>query len=224
MYIYGKNAVLEALKKEKIKKIYLYKNFNDYNILNKIENYTISYKTKEELDELVRGNHQGILALIDDYKYAQLDDVLKENIIIMLDHLEDPHNFGAIIRTAEAAGIKSIIIPKDRSVKVNSTVAKVSVGTIENVNIAIVSNLVNTIKELKDKGYWIIGTDMRGTDYKTIDYSGKIVIVIGNEGKGMSRLVKENCDFIASIPMKGTTNSLNASVAAALIMFEAVRK
>jgi len=142
---------------------------------------------------------------------------------VMLDHLEDPHNFGAIIRTCEAAGVKSIIIPKDRSVRVNATVTKVSVGTIENVNIAMVSNLVNTLKELKDKGYWVIGTDMDGTDYKDIDYSGKIVIVIGSEGKGLSRLVEENCDFIASIPMKGTVNSLNASVAAALVIYEAVR-
>lgn len=226
MYIYGKNAALEALEKEKVKKIYVYENINDKNILNRVNdsNVSICYKTKFELDNMVEGNHQGIVLEVDDYEYASLDDILKENIIIMLDHLEDPHNFGAIIRTCEAAGIKSIIIPKDRSVKVNGTVSKVSVGTILNVNIAMVNNLVNTIKELKDKGYWIIGTDMNGTDFKNIDYSGKIVIVIGNEGKGMSRLVKENCDFIASIPMKGTVNSLNASVAAGLIMFEAVRK
>ena len=226
MYIYGKNAALEALEKEKVKKIYIYENTNDKNILNKITNsdIPICYKTKFELDKMTDGNHQGIVLEVDDYKYTTLDNILKENIIIILDHLEDPHNFGAIIRTCEAAGIKSIIIPKDRSVKVNSTVSKVSVGTILNVNITIVNNLVNTIKELKNKGYWIIGTDMNGTDFKKIDYSGKIVIVIGNEGKGMSRLVKENCDFIASIPMNGTVNSLNASVAAALIMFEAVRK
>ncbi|MBQ9011768.1 MAG: 23S rRNA (guanosine(2251)-2'-O)-methyltransferase RlmB, partial [Bacilli bacterium] len=177
-----------------------------------------------QLDEIENGNHQGIILEVDDYNYSSLDEIEKEDIIVMLDHLEDPHNFGAIIRTCEAAGIKSIIIPKDRSVKVNGTVSKTSVGTINNVNIAIVNNLVNTIKKLKEKGYWIIGTDMEGTDYKEIDYTGKIVLVVGNEGKGISKLVKENCDFMASIPMNGKVNSLNASVAAALIIYEAVRK
>lgn len=227
MYIYGKNVAKEAIeKKEKIKKAFIYEHFNDKDLLNELinKNIKIDYKTKFELDQIEKSNHQGIILEIDDYEYASLDKVLEEDIIIMLDHLEDPHNFGAIIRTCEAAGITSIIIPKDRSVKVNGTVAKVSVGTIENVNIAMVNNLVNTIKELKNKGYWVIGTDMKGTDYKQIDYNGKIVIVIGNEGKGLSRLVQENCDFIASIPMNGEVNSLNASVAAALVIFEAVRK
>lgn len=226
MYIYGKNVAKEALlDKGKVKKAFVYKKFNDKELLNEIrkQNIKISYLEKHELDKIEDGNHQGIILDVMDYEYASLDDVMEEDIIVMLDHLEDPHNFGAIIRTCEAAGIKSIIIPKDRSVRVNSTVTKVSVGTIENVNIAMVNNLVNTLKELKDKGYWVIGTDMEGTDYKKIDYSGKIVIVIGSEGKGLSRLVQENCDFIASIPMKGTVNSLNASVAAALIIYEAVR-
>lgn len=226
MYIYGKNVAMEALsQKGKVRKAFVYKKFNDKELLNEIrkQNIKISYLEKHELDKIEDGNHQGIILDVMDYEYASLDDVIEEDIIVMLDHLEDPHNFGAIIRTCEAAGIKSIIIPKDRSVRVNSTVTKVSVGTIENVNIAMVNNLVNTLKELKDKGYWVIGTDMEGTDYKKIDYSGKIVIVIGSEGKGLSRLVQENCDFIASIPMKGTVNSLNASVAAALIIYEAVR-
>jgi len=226
MYIYGKNVAKEALlEKGKVKKAFVYKKFNDTGLLNELnkQNIKINYLEKYELDNLEKGNHQGIILEVADYEYASLDDVLNENIIVMLDHLEDPHNFGAIIRTCEAAGIKSIIIPKDRSVKVNSTVTKVSVGTIEHVNIVMVNNLVNTLKELQDKGYWVIGTDMEGTDYKEIDYSGKIVIVIGSEGKGLSRLVEENCDFIASIPMKGTVNSLNASVAAALVIYEAVR-
>ena len=141
----------------------------------------------------------------------------------MLDHIEDPHNLGAIIRTCEAAGLKAIIIPKDRAVKVNSTVIKVSAGAAANVKISMVNNLVNTIKKLKNRGYWIIGTDMNGQDYRNIDYQGKIVIVIGNEGKGLSRLVEANCDFITSIPMNGKINSLNASVAAALIIYEVVR-
>jgi len=226
MYIYGKNVAKEALlEKGKVKKAFVYNNFNDRELLNELksQNIKIKYMDKYELDKIENGNHQGIILDVTDYEYASLDEVMKEDIIVMLDHLEDPHNFGAIIRTCEAAGVKSIIIPKDRSVRVNATVTKVSVGTIENVNIAMVSNLVNTLKELKDKGYWVIGTDMEGTDYKEIDYSGKIVIVIGSEGKGLSRLVQENCDFIASIPMKGTVNSLNASVAAALVIYEAVR-
>ncbi len=225
MYIYGKNVALEAIEKENIKKAFIYENFSDKNLIKKLidKKINIIYKNKFELDKMIKGNHQGIILEIDDFKYSKIKDILNENIIVMLDHLEDPHNFGAIIRTCEAAGIKSIIIPKDRSVKVTGTVSKVSVGTIENVKIALVNNLVNTIKELKKNNYWVIGTDMEGTDYRSIDYNGKIVIVIGNENKGLSRLVEENCDFIAAIPMKGEVNSLNASVAAALIIFEAVR-
>ena len=223
MRVYGKNVAKEVLEKENIRRVYLSKNFNDREILQKIEKYPVKYLDKKILDSMEK-NNQGIIIEIDDYKYDSLDEIEKEDVIIMLDHLEDPHNFGAIIRSVEAAGYKNIIIPKDRSVTVNPTVIKTSVGTIEKVKIARVSNLVTTMRELKEKGYWIIGTDMVGDDYKKIDYSGKIVIVIGNEGKGMSRLVKENCDFIASIPMKGTVNSLNASVAAALIIFEAVRR
>lgn len=224
MRVYGKNVAKEVLENEKIKRVYLANNFNDKEIIDKLKDIPIKHVDKKVLDSMERGNHQGIIIEIDDYDYYNLDEIEKENVIIMLDHLEDPHNFGAIIRTVEAAGYQSIIIPKDRSVSVNPTVIKTSTGTIENVKIARVSNLVTTIKELKQKGYWIIGTDMHGNDFKEIDYSGKIVIVIGNEGKGMSRLVKENCDFIASIPMKGKVNSLNASVAAALIIYEAVRK
>ncbi len=225
MYVYGKNVAKEILsKKQKINKALLYNNFSDNEIISalKKQNVKIKYLTKDELNKIETGNHQGIILEVDDYKYSTLDE-LTDSVIVMLDHLEDPHNFGAIIRTCEAAGIKNIIIPKDRSVKVTSSVIKVSVGAIENVKIAVVNNLVNTIKELKQKGYWIIGTDMKGTDYKKIDYSGKIVLVIGNEGKGLSRLTEENCDFIASIPMRGKVNSLNASVAAALIIYEAIR-
>lgn len=222
MRVYGKNVVKEYLKeKQKIKKAYVYENFNDKEILENLDN--ITYLDKKSLDELESGNHQGIILEVEDYKYTYIDDIINEDIIVILDHIEDPHNFGAIIRTCESAGIKSIIIPKDRSVKVNATVMKTSVGTLENVKISMVSNLVNTIKKLKENNFWIIGTDMEGTDYKQIDYNGKIALIIGNEGKGISRLVKENCDFIASIPMKGKVNSLNASVAAAIIIYEAVR-
>ena len=226
MRVYGKNVAKEVIEKENIRKAYISKNFNDKEIIDKLRENKIQIKFIEKniLDKMEKGNHQGIILEIEDYEYKPLDEIEKEDVIIMLDHLEDPHNFGAIIRTVESAGFKSIIIPKDRSVEVNQTVMKTSVGALENVKIAKVGNLVNTIKKLKEKGYWVIGTDMNGQDYKTIDYTGKIVIIIGNEGKGMSRLVKENCDFIASIPMRGNVNSLNASVASALIIYEVVRK
>ncbi len=225
MKVYGKNVVKEYLnEKDKIKKAYIYEKFSDTNILNQLENIPCEYLSKFDLDKIENGNHQGVILEVEDYKYTYIDDMLDSKIIVILDHLEDPHNFGAIIRTCEAAGINSIVIPKDRSVKVNATVMKTSAGTLENVNISVVSNLVNVIKKLKKNGFWIIGTDMEGTDYKNIDYTGKIALVIGNEGKGISKLVEENCDFIAKIPMYGTVNSLNASVAAALVIYEAVRK
>ena len=225
MRVYGKNVAKEILQKPNtIKKAYIYENFNDNEILEQLKKAGIPCKflDKKSLDDTEEGNHQGIILEIDDYKYTFLDELLDRDIIIILDHLEDPHNFGAIIRTCEAAGINSIIIPKDRSVKVNATVMKTSAGTLENVDICMVSNIVNAIKTLKDNGFWIIGTDMEGTDYRKIDYKGKIAIVIGNEGKGLSRLTEENCDFVAKIPMYGTVNSLNASVAAALVIYEAV--
>ena len=224
--IYGRNVVKEALdNNEVIKKAYVYKNFNDRGILNKLSknNIKINYLEKYELDKIESGNHQGIILEVNDYDYASIDEIMDDKVVVMLDHLEDPHNLGAIIRTCEAAGVKSIVIPKDRAVKVNSTVIKVSVGAIKNVRIVMVNNLVNTLKELKDNGFWVIGTDMQGADYRTLDYSGKVVLVIGNEGKGLSRLTRENCDFMARIPMRGEVNSLNASVAAALVIYEAVR-
>lgn len=223
MYIYGKNVATEYLKtKNKIKKIYLSKNFKDDIGTN---NIPVKYMEKYEMDKMVDGLHQGIILEVEDYKYADIDDVINtpNALIVILDHLEDPHNFGAIIRTCEAAGVTGIIIPKDRSVEVNATVIKVSTGTTENMKIAKVTNLVQTIKELKEKNFWIVGTDMHGTDYDKIDYKGNIAIVIGNEGSGMSRLVKENCDFIATIPMIGTTDSLNASVSTGIIVYEAIK-
>ena len=219
MYVYGKNVAKDI--KTKIEKAYVVKNFKDKDILSKI-NAPIVYVDKQKLDSMVDGLHQGIVLKIKDYDFYDIQD-LTDDVIVILDHLEDPHNLGAIIRTCEAAGIKDIVIPKDRSVSINSTVMKTSAGCLDRVKIASVTNLVNTINYLKEKGYWIIGTDMIGTDYKDLDYKGKIVIIIGNEGKGMSRLVKESCDFIASIPMYGEVNSLNASVAAAIILFEARR-
>lgn len=222
MLVYGKNVLKDIIEhKTKVSKAFVYKNFDDKDLINRL-NTKVMYLEKYELDKMVDGLHQGVILQIDDYKYYDIDSL--DEKIVMLDHIEDPHNLGAIIRTCEAAGINSIIIPKDRSVLVNGTVMKTSAGTLNHVKICQVTNLVNTISYLKNKGYWIIGTDMQGNDYKTIDYSGKIVIIIGNEGKGISKLVKENCDFIATIPMNGEVNSLNASVAAGIIIFESVRK
>lgn len=228
MYIYGKNVALETLKnKEKIKKAFIYKNFTDENIINELNKQDINVKELEkyELDRMIDGMHQGIILEVNDFVYNDVDElIIDDALIVILDHIEDPHNFGAIIRTCEAAGVNGIIIPKDRSVEVNSTVIKVSTGAIKNMKIAQVTNLNRIIEELKKQGFWIVGTDMEGTNYYDIDYKGKIAIIVGNEGSGMSRLVKENCDFIASIKMNGTTNSLNASVATGIVVFEAVKQ
>lgn len=229
MYVYGKNVALEYLNNnKKIKKVFVQNNFNDFDVINKINKMNIRRETlsKIDMDKKVSGLHQGIILEVEDYKYSDLEDIIsnEESLIVMLDHIEDPHNFGAIIRTCEAAGVDGIIIPKDRGVEVNATVMKTSVGTTEKVKIVQVTNLNNTIKILKDKGYWIFGTDMEGTDYTKLDYKGKTCIICGNEGFGMSKLVKENCDFIATIPMKGEVNSLNASVATGIILFEAVKQ
>ena len=226
MYIYGKNVAREKLRNNsKINKIYLSEKFNDREILDLIRknNIKVSFVKNYELDKKVEGLHQGIVMEIDDVKTYSYDEIIpnikKENpVIVMLDHLEDPHNFGAIIRTSEALGVDAIIIPTDRSVKVNSTVVKTSVGAIEYIPIVRVVNLNDTIRKLKEDGYWIIATDMDGEDYSKIDYNMPVCIVIGNEGKGISRMVSENSDIIASIPMKGKINSLNASVSCAIVL------
>lgn len=232
MYIYGKNVVYEKLfNNSKINKLYLSKKFNDKKILDllKDKNIDITYLDNFKLDKMVNGLHQGIIALVNDYKTYDLKEIInninkKNPLIVMLDHIEDPHNFGAIIRTSEALGVDAIIIPEDRCVGINSTVIKTSVGAIENIKIIKVTNLVNTIKYLKDKGYWIIGTDMSSTSISEIDYKMPICLVIGNEGKGISRIVRDNCDYIASIPMTGKVNSLNASVATGIIIYEIINR
>lgn len=229
MIVYGRNVAKEYLKNpKKIEKIILQDGFDDKSILSLMENsdLNIKYMSKREIDNLSDGVHQGIMLYVSDYKYALLDDVLKTDpkFIVILDHIEDPHNFGAIIRTCEASGVDAIIIPKDRQVKVNATVMKTSVGTLENMKIVLVSNLVNAINKLKDNNFWIVGTALENSqDYREIDYSGNIGLVIGNEGSGMSRLVRESCDFIAKIPMYGKTNSLNASVASGIMIYEVIR-
>ena len=230
MIVYGKNVARDLLKNnKKIEKIVLQDNFNDKEILSLVEKNNINYKmvSKNEIDHLVDGLHQGILLYVSDYKYSSIDDLINNqdnSFLVLLDHLEDPHNLGAIIRTCEAAGVDGIIIPKDRQVQVNSTVYKTSVGTLDNVKIANVTNLVNTINKLKEAGFWIVGTALQNSvDYRDLDYSGKIALVIGNEGSGISNIVEKNCDFIAKIPMYGKTNSLNASVAAGIMIYEVIR-
>ena len=227
MLVYGRNVARDLLKKNKnIKKIIIQDGFDDKTILSLIEiiNLKPIIKTKREIDNLCSGVHQGIILDIPDYKYCELEDLLDEEVIIILDHLEDPHNLGAIIRTCEAAGIKGVIIPKDRQVGVNATVMKTSAGTLDNVSVVLVSNIVNTIEKLKKNGFWIVGTSLENSvDYREIDYQGKIVLVIGNEGAGISDLVAKKCDFLAKIPMYGETNSLNASVAAGIMIYEIIR-
>ena len=169
--------------------------------------------------DLANKNHQGIVLDIYDYEYKDIDECLNDDFVVILDHLEDPHNFGAIIRTCECAGIKHIIIPKDRSVRVNETVIKVSSGAISHVDIVMVSNLVNAINKLKKSNFFVYGADMDGKNYQEYDFSGKKVLIIGNEGKGISQIVSENCDEIISIPMKGNINSLNASVSAGILIY-----
>jgi 23S rRNA (guanosine2251-2'-O)-methyltransferase len=173
----------------------------------------------------------GIVAEINEYEYATLEEVLNKTskkpeggVLMLLDGLEDPHNLGAILRSADATGADAIIIPKNRSVSLNQTVAKVSTGAIEYVDVVQVTNLTQTIQELKKQGYWVIGLELDGSIYyDEQDYKGNVAIVVGSEGKGISRLVKENCDVLVKIPMYGKVNSLNASVSAGLILYEVVR-
>lgn len=230
MLIYGRNVAEEYLQKvEKVRKVYLQTGFHDEKLIFLIQKVKIPviYREKRELDQLANGVHQGIILDVVDFSYTDYHEFIEseDSFIILLDHLEDPHNLGAIIRTSEAAGVNGIIIPKDRGVTVNSTVIKTSTGTIDNIPISMVTNLNQTISDLKKNGFWIIGTDMNNsTDYRQIDYSGKIALIIGNEGNGISRMVRESCDFIAKIPMYGKVNSLNASVSAGIMIYEVVRQ
>lgn len=216
MLAYGVN-VLKELDNKKIKKVLTSRlEIVDYCKNNHIK---FEYVDNHYLNKLSRENHQGVIIDIYDYDYYSLSD-LEGDFVVMLDHLEDPHNFGAIIRTCAAAGVTSIIIPKDRSVKVTDVVIKTSVGTINYVKIIMVSNLVDAINKLKKQGYFIYSADMHGENYRTLDYSGKRVLVIGNEGKGISNLVKENSDFLVTIPISPKVESLNASVAAGILIYQ----
>ena len=231
MLVYGKNIAERILKDEnlveKIKFIYTDEMFlkkNGY-LFSKNLKSKVKIKQNRELDNLANGVHQGIIIDMEDYNYTSFNDLLDRDVnsILILDHILDPHNLGAIVRTAVAASIDAIIIPSDRQVLVNSTVVKTSVGAVFDIDIVLVNNINNTIKILKDNGFWIYGTVMNGEDYTKVDYSGKTAIIIGNEEKGISKLVKENCDFLVTIPISNKIDSLNASVAAALMMYEVVR-
>lgn len=219
MLVYGRN-VLKELDAKKIRKIYI----SSKELIPLLRERNLKYEMvpKDRLDKMVKGNHQGIVIDIFDYEYYTMKDI-DSNFVVILDHLEDPHNFGAIIRTCECAGITNIIIPKDRSVTVNDTVFKVSVGATEHVKIIMVSNLVNAINKLKDTGYFIYAADMDGVDYRNEEYPMKKALIIGNEGSGISRLTRENSDVILSIPMYGKINSLNASTSAGILIYGMIR-
>ena len=231
MIVYGYNVAEAILKKErnckKIRKIVIQDSMMGKfaKLLPENVKSRTFYAPKSEIDFLSKGLHQGIILEVEDIKTYSFDEIIPNitteyPLIVILDHLEDPHNLGAIVRSSEAFGVDAIIIPNDRSVQITSTVVKTSVGTIEKVKIVNVPNINNAIRKLKDLGYWIVGTDMEGTNYTEIDYKTKIGLVIGNEGKGISKVTTSNCDYIAKIPMKGTVNSLNASVACGIFLSE----
>ena len=236
--IEGRNAVLEAFRAGKtIDKLYVLKGCTDgpiQSILREAKkgDTLIRFTEKERLDQMSQtGHHQGVIAQAAAYEYAEVDDILaaaqskgEKPFLILLDGIEDPHNLGAILRTANQAGAHGIIIPKQRAVGLTAVVAKTSAGAINYTPVAKVTNLVRTMEDLKKKGIWFVCADMDGEPLYRIDMTGAIGIVIGNEGSGVGRLVKESCDLVASIPMRGNVDSLNASVAAGVLMYEAVRQ
>ena len=234
----GRNAILEALKSGRdIEKLFVLKGNVEGTIKRIIaqaaqKGIVIQEVSRQKLDELSQTkNHQGVIALASAHYYAEIEDILEnarqkgeDPFIILLDGITDPHNLGALIRSAECAGAHGVIIPKRRSVGLNATVGKTSAGAIEYMPVARVTNLVKTMEQLKKQGLWFACADMKGLDYFDTDLKGPLGIIIGSEGDGVSRLVKENCDFTVSVPMYGKIDSLNASVAGALFMYEVVRQ
>lgn len=228
-WVYGRNTVRELLKNGKVSQILIQKNTNkDLMDLCKKYKKTFKMSDKKELNDLV-GHvvHQGVAALVESYGYASLDEILssipegKTPCLLMLDGLEDPHNLGAILRTCDAVGVDGVIIGKKRSVGLTSTVAKVSTGAIDHVKVAQVTNLTRTLDELKKMGYWAVACENeRAQDYRQVDYNMPLVLVIGSEGSGISRLVKQNCDINVVLPMEGHVTSLNASVATAVLLYQ----
>ncbi|GEL06035.1 23S rRNA (guanosine(2251)-2'-O)-methyltransferase RlmB [Rummeliibacillus sp. G93] len=236
--IAGKNPVLEALRSTRdINKIWIAEGvkksgINELISMAKERGIIVQFVPKKKIDQLSSENHQGIVASVAAYNYAELDDLFQlakerqeDPFFIILDELEDPHNLGSIMRTADAIGAHGIIIPKRRSVSLTAVVAKASTGAIEYIPTVRVNNLAQTVEELKERGVWIAGTDAKGSvDYRKMDATLPLAVIIGSEGKGMSRILKEKCDFLYHLPMVGHVTSLNASVAASLLMYEVYRK
>lgn len=239
LYVSGRNPVLELLKSEKeIDKLYILKGDLKGSIkkiigIAKDRKIIIQQVDKVKLDSMSEGNvHQGVVALVTGFEYSELDDILEyaaskneKPFVVLLDGIEDTHNLGAIIRTAESAGVHGVIIPKRRAAMVNQTVYKSSAGAVEHIRVAHVNNIVQTMEKLKEKGLWIYGADIEGgKEYFNAELKGAVGLVIGSEGKGLSRLVKEKCDVLVKIPMWGKVGSLNASNAASILIYEVVRQ
>ncbi len=236
--IEGRNAVLEAFRSGKpIDKLFVLDGCQDGPVVSikreaKKNDTIVKYVTKERLDQMSEtGKHQGVIAIAAAYEYATVDDILKNAqqkgeppFVLLLDNIEDPHNLGAIIRTANLAGAHGVIIPKDRAVGLTAVVARTSAGALNYTPVAKVTNLTRTMEELKEKGMWFVCADMDGSVMYDLNLTGPIGLVIGNEGSGVGRLVKEHCDMVAAIPMKGDIDSLNASVAAGVLAYEIVRQ
>ncbi|WP_423791414.1 23S rRNA (guanosine(2251)-2'-O)-methyltransferase RlmB [Mitsuokella jalaludinii] len=235
----GRNAVTEALKSGRgINKLWIASGDREGSVseiaaLAKERGIVVQYVERAKIEAFAGGHrHQGVLAYVAPVPYAELDDILKAAeekgeapFLVLLDELEDPHNLGALLRTADATGVHGILIPKRRSVSLNATVAKTSAGAVEYVPVARIGNIAQTLKKLKEKGFWVAGADMDGEKaYYEADLTGPLVLVVGSEGRGMSRLTKEACDFIVSMPMVGRINSLNASVAGSILMYESMRQ
>ena len=236
--IEGRNPVLEALRsKRTIEKLLVAKGAGEGSIREIIgkareKGIVIQEVNRQRLDEISSYNaHQGVIAYVTRYEYVEVEDLIKRGedkgeppFIVILDEITDPHNLGAVIRTAECCGAHGVIIPKRRSVGLTPAAVKASAGAVEYLPVAKVTNLVNTLEELKKLGFWIAGADTEGSSYTSQDLTGPIALVVGSEGRGISRLVKEKCDFLVSIPVKGSIESLNASVAAGILMYEVVRQ
>ena len=234
----GRNAVLEAFRSGRVvDKLFVLERCEDgpvRTILREAKKHDtmVRFVKKERLDQMSEtGKHQGVIAVTAAYDYAEVDDILNKArekgeapFVVLLDNIEDPHNLGAIIRTANLAGAHGVIIPKNRAVGLTATVARTSAGALNYTPVARVTNIARTIEELKKEGLWFVCADMGGTSMYQLDLKGPIGLVIGNEGEGVSRMVKEKCDFVASIPMKGDIESLNASVAAGVLAYEIVRQ
>ncbi|GCF94201.1 23S rRNA (guanosine(2251)-2'-O)-methyltransferase RlmB [Enterococcus florum] len=235
-FVFGHHASVEALQAGRGNKLFLLEDARGEKIeqlkqLAKAQSVPVKWVPKQKLDKLSdSGVHQGIVLGITPYEYLSLETLLdtisntEAPFLLILDGLEDPHNFGSILRTADASGVSGVIIPKHRSVGITPVVTKASTGAVEYVPIARVTNLSQAIKHLKEAGYWVFGTDMQGTDYRQWKVSGPIALIIGNEGKGMSAGLKKDVDEMVTIPMTGHVQSLNASVAASLLMYEVLRK